>query len=119
MVVLTSKPSVISSKGLISVKTWTNFAREVDGDALASQPLIIYAQVQTFANKYMRMNLKCIIYWQVLKGLSPVVNARVTMAISVEDANGTIHGRSGVSPLRLFDNGYGGEYNQIYDRVSM
>ena len=98
IVTVTSKPRSQMESSLITVSTWTSettlnrtVAVGIDdanstSNAEEFQPLTIFAQV--------------------LKGGNPIVGARVMMHVEIELGNGSM---IALTPVQLFDDGYGGE----------
>ena len=83
IVVVTSKPRSQSEKQLIQIKTWTSKPE------MAENP----AEIVLFA--------------RVMRGDSPVIGAKVMASVSLESTNNA--SVVTLSPVRLHDNGYGGE----------
>lgn len=90
--IVTSKPRSQKDGNIISVSAWTNLDDNATNET--SIPLAIYAKVS--------------------RGDGPVVDARVSVIVTIEQTNGSV---ITMSPIRLLDNGYGGE-NEAFDEAS-
>ena len=86
IVIVTSKPRTRDESELVSVKVWTDRDQDGDRKITGEKPLAIFASVS--------------------KGGAPVIEAKVTLDVEVENENGTIFA---LLPIHLLDNGLGGE----------
>jgi hypothetical protein len=90
IVVVNSKPRSQMEKTLITLQTWTS-----------SLPKSLNNGTQMDHHHHV------VLYAQVLRGDSPVIGARVMASVTLESTNnGSV---VTLSPVRLHDNGYGGE----------
>ena len=103
IVVVTSKPRSQSEKQLIQIKTWTS------SSLLTASPLNDDNDKMMAGNSNSNNNnpAEIVLFAQVMRGDSPVIGAKVMAAVSFESTNNA--SVVTLSPVRLHDNGYGGE----------
>ena len=99
IVMVTSKPRSQMESSLITVATWTSLTSLNKSDENNST-----FQVDDFR--------PLAVFAQVLKGSNPVVGGRVMMTVEIELGNGSA---VALPPVQLFDDGYGGETNEMVD----
>ena len=88
MVLVRSKPSMVASKGLLTLTAWTN--KDPSDTASNRRPLAVYAKLT--------------------QGQSPVLDAQIFLEINVRLLNGSV---VTLPKMTLIDNGFGGEIVRI------
>ena len=118
VVVVTSKPRSQTAGNLITTHTWTSLMEKEDTKQATPFPNILRNKNITYSHQHLMNNTTMLyeekehvrkplaIYTQVLRGSSPVLKAKVSVSVYVEQTNGsTIQ----LPSLELHDNGYGGK----------
>ena len=111
IVVVTSKPRSQSEKQLIQIKTWTSSStasssfssHNDDNDKIMAGK----SNTDTTNNDNNNNPAEIVLFAQVMRGDSPVIGAKVMASVSFESTNNA--SVVTLSPVRLHDNGYGGE----------
>ena len=108
IVVVTSKPRSQSEKQLIQIKTWTSSStasssHNDDNDKIMAGN----SNTDTTNNDNNNNPAEIVLFAQVMRGDSPVIGAKVMASVSFESTNNA--SVVTLSPVRLHDNGYGGE----------
>ena len=103
IVVVTSKPRSQSEKQLIQIKTWTS-SSTTDSSPNDDNDKMMAGNSNSNNNNN---PAEIVLFAQVMRGDSPVIGAKVMASVSFESTNNA--SVVTLSPVRLHDNGYGGE----------